>query len=511
VDVPGLTELRQSVVAALESAGHPQQSEHGFTPHMTLGYDLPELDPVPATPVTFDTAYLVVGEQRFPLPLNGEPAQPPLEGKAHDALTAALAVANRLGLEGKAGVPGVADTPSDLAAVERLRKSWSHGTMAAKIGWGTGGDFDRCVTLATEHMGSEDAKGWCNLRHKDALGFYPAEHAAMEGKSLPKSEKCKYGDEPATQRIIHAEGMAYIPVCDKHLTKGKDDAATATPDGTRDESNINSVQPIEGKAYQAVLEAKTLFSGSAGTVTTPALTEPEKVSGATKKAKRRTPQEEQETKAMPAMRGSYEERREALSRAVDDLFLKKDKKVGPNEPCSTWVNVEATFDDHAIVSVYEDNDQQSYRVDYQWDGENVTVGKPAKVHVEVVAFEEGEAEPVNAEEGDAVQMRFIDPTVAALEEAAARMTYMPEGKSLDGIEGSLLRLMDALAVKGMDMASVMAEEPMPEDDEYEGPDEEAPAGDAGDVPPAGNEEGEEEETVSVDPAAVQAELNALRA
>jgi hypothetical protein len=175
------------------------------------------------------------------------------------------------------------------------------------------------------------------------------------------------------------------------------------------------------------------------------------------------------------------------------------------------VNVEATFDDHAIVSVYEDNDQQSYRVDYQWDGENVTVGKPAKVHVEVVAFEEGEAEPVNAEEGDAVQMRFIDPTVAALEEAAARMTYMPEGKSLDGIEGSLLRLMDALAVKGMDMASVMAEEPMPEDDEYEGPDEEAPAGDAGDVPPAGNEEGEEEETVSVDPAAVQAELNALRA
>ena len=94
------------------------------------------------------------------------------------------AVVEQARLEKKSGVPGVADTPADFAAVERLRQSWSHGKMAAQIGWGTGGDFDRCVTLATEHMGAEDAKGWCNLRHHDALGIYPATHAKMEGKSL---------------------------------------------------------------------------------------------------------------------------------------------------------------------------------------------------------------------------------------------------------------------------------------------------------------------------------------
>lgn len=71
---------------------------------------------------------------------------------------------------------------------ETLRRYWAHGEGAAKIGWGTPGDFNRCVTLVTEHMGIEDARGYCNLRHHDALGFWPAEHAAMEGKSMPEVE-----------------------------------------------------------------------------------------------------------------------------------------------------------------------------------------------------------------------------------------------------------------------------------------------------------------------------------
>lgn len=52
---------------------------------------------------------------------------------------------------------------------------------------------------------------------------------------------CKYGDEEATKYVLFAEGMAYIPTCEKHLDQAKADAAKATPDGTSDPDNINRV------------------------------------------------------------------------------------------------------------------------------------------------------------------------------------------------------------------------------------------------------------------------------
>lgn len=52
------------------------------------------------------------------------------------------------------------------------------------IAWGTPGDFDRCVAIAGKHMSVEDAKGYCNLRHHEATGMYPATHAALEGKAF---------------------------------------------------------------------------------------------------------------------------------------------------------------------------------------------------------------------------------------------------------------------------------------------------------------------------------------
>lgn len=72
----------------------------------------------------------------------------------------------------------VADTPSKEGNAERLRVYWSHGEGAAKIGWGTPGDFDRCVVEVGKYMA--DPKGYCAERHHDALGIWPATHAAME-------------------------------------------------------------------------------------------------------------------------------------------------------------------------------------------------------------------------------------------------------------------------------------------------------------------------------------------
>jgi 2'-5' RNA ligase len=45
VDIPGLAEYRTDLVRALEDAGVPQQSEHGYTAHMTVGYVEPTVSP----------------------------------------------------------------------------------------------------------------------------------------------------------------------------------------------------------------------------------------------------------------------------------------------------------------------------------------------------------------------------------------------------------------------------------------------------------------------------------
>lgn len=61
---------------------------------------------------------------------------------------------------------------------ETLRRYWAEGKGAAKIRWGQGGDWYRCVSHLKKYMGTR-SKGYCNLLHKRALGYYPATHAKM--------------------------------------------------------------------------------------------------------------------------------------------------------------------------------------------------------------------------------------------------------------------------------------------------------------------------------------------
>jgi hypothetical protein len=62
---------------------------------------------------------------------------------------------------------------------EQLRRYWTRGKGAAKIRWGTPGDWKRCVRHLSKYMGVR-AKGYCQLRHKDALGYYTSTHAKMD-------------------------------------------------------------------------------------------------------------------------------------------------------------------------------------------------------------------------------------------------------------------------------------------------------------------------------------------
>lgn len=63
---------------------------------------------------------------------------------------------------------------------QRLRTYWERGAGAAKIRWGTGGDFNRCVRHLRKYV--RDPKGYCALRHIAATGMTTSQHArALRG------------------------------------------------------------------------------------------------------------------------------------------------------------------------------------------------------------------------------------------------------------------------------------------------------------------------------------------
>ncbi|HET9655455.1 MAG TPA: NUDIX domain-containing protein, partial [Kineosporiaceae bacterium] len=73
VDVPGLNAVYEAVIGALRDGGIDPASNHGYTPHCTLGYDV-DASPVPQTDVEFPDVWIVLGDERRPIPLTPLPA-----------------------------------------------------------------------------------------------------------------------------------------------------------------------------------------------------------------------------------------------------------------------------------------------------------------------------------------------------------------------------------------------------------------------------------------------------
>lgn len=78
--------------------------------------------------------------------------------------------------------PGWITNPRETS---RLRNYWAVGPGAAKIAWGTPGDFNRCRANLAEYVQRPDwLAGLCANIHFDALGFWPGQHrgrASAEG------------------------------------------------------------------------------------------------------------------------------------------------------------------------------------------------------------------------------------------------------------------------------------------------------------------------------------------
>lgn len=186
VDVPGLSLLRENIVNALGNDN--VSNDHGFTPHMTIGWDLGIIEPIPSTPVKFTEIRVVYGDLVRSIPLGGVPEgdeDDELEAKGMKmldlsglstsevgSLTAAFARWDALNVRGEAKAEGGADR--NRGGAEDLRHYWTTGEGGTKIGWGTSGDFTRCVALLEEHMPGR-AEGYCANRHKEMTGMWPGD------------------------------------------------------------------------------------------------------------------------------------------------------------------------------------------------------------------------------------------------------------------------------------------------------------------------------------------------
>lgn len=93
-----------------------------------------------------------------------------------EALTAAALAA---GIESFA--PGTHDGPGWITnprATARIRRYWTHGKGAAKIGWGRPGDFNRCRKQLSKYVQNPDwLAGLCANMHKESIGVWPGQEA----------------------------------------------------------------------------------------------------------------------------------------------------------------------------------------------------------------------------------------------------------------------------------------------------------------------------------------------
>lgn len=437
VDVPGLGLLREQIVSEL---GDVVFNDHGFTPHMTLGYNIGIIDPVPPTPVKFTEVRVVYGNSQRAITL-GAPVpesktrmfftevDPPaaveakagdlwfrtsdatmhecdggdtIEWKAVDPMTApvatvtdqqeqpptteAKAAAYDPSLDVKSGEPrilpglskaleaameGKAEGGADRnrGGAEELRRYWTTGEGGVKIGWGTPGDFSRCVVLLEEHMPGR-AEGYCANRHKEMNGFWP-------------------GDD-----------------------KNKDAGAMT-------ETKISEV-PVGGKSY-------------------------------------------------PQMPGSYEERQQAIREA---LYAQYADDVDEHGHPNVWIDLRSTWTDRVLYSVDRynvvgDNTEHflaAYRIEE--DG-MVEFGERNEVELSIVpvlveSAEEGDEVPL----GDALPLVEDVMGIVTAFKTAQRAMEGKAGRVLSGANERNLRtavehLLNVLAAAGIDLGEVTPDKPRP--------------------------------------------------
>ena len=81
---------------------------------------------------------------------------------------------------------------------EKLRRYWLYGKGALKIRWNTPGDWTRCYRQLMKYMGPR-AKGYCQLRHKEATGVWTGSKFNVGKRNIRGSVEMFGNHEIATE------------------------------------------------------------------------------------------------------------------------------------------------------------------------------------------------------------------------------------------------------------------------------------------------------------------------
>lgn len=84
---------------------------------------------------------------------------------------------------------------------EPLRDYWRKGGNG-KINWGAGGDFTACATAVSKYMTSEQAKGYCAIRHRETTGMWP-------GDKRNRAQKATDALTDPFSRLVLPDGAVY--------------------------------------------------------------------------------------------------------------------------------------------------------------------------------------------------------------------------------------------------------------------------------------------------------------
>jgi hypothetical protein len=268
-------------------------------------------------------------------------------------------------MQGKA--KGGAD--KNKGGAEKLRRYWVHGEGAAKIRWGQPGDFMRCVRAVSKYMDPERAKGYCNLRHQDALGVAPGQEKALReqfGLSAETTIAIEHETDQTQNSTTRLERDVRIKAYDPEREVGADAGFVAVDEAEAAGSEMTPIDNTQTGQSHALMPAD----------------------------------DELESKMFGGcLPNSYEARREAVQKTAWEL-LRGDEKEGASADAGSYqryewseVAVEAMWDDRVIVTRYKwgepNNVRESFEIPYLYveDGEAV-LGTPTEVRLVVTTVVE---------------------------------------------------------------------------------------------------------------------------
>ena len=115
---------------------------------------------------------------------------------------------------------------------EKLRRYWTRGKGALKIRWGTPGDWTRCVRYLSKYMGPR-AKGYCQLRHKEATGVYTGSKYNVGKKKARRGAATLFASEAEFNEKIIEKARLSALAADAREKIGLVAAAPRTESGSR--------------------------------------------------------------------------------------------------------------------------------------------------------------------------------------------------------------------------------------------------------------------------------------